>query len=208
VPLCPDPRHFLFVLPVGAMVWADGLDKIISFTKKDLLIVQLVLSLGWFLSWYFGYENHHYLYGPLMFGVFLWMKPAYRKVGHILVSIALLTVFIQNARYNAQINHAGQKELIQKVLSASDAPKWILTDGANTNIGSFYARYDSTKQFVVFHEYIDTLHPGRELYIIMNGMTAYLSNTNWDKVPEFVKTADTNLPVFFENSSGKVFKVR
>jgi hypothetical protein len=45
------------------------------------------------------------------------------------------------------------------------------------------------------------------VYIILNGMTAYLSNTDWDKVPEFVKSADKNIPVLFKNEAGSVYKI-
>lgn len=208
VPLCPDPRHFLFLLPVGVIVFVLGLEKIRMYANTDIFITLGMYGIQWLVSWYFKYENHHFLFGFILAGLILWWKWNYWKTGSLIIAAALFSVFIQNARYNQRINHAGQKALIQNVLSVNSNPKWILTDGANSNIGRFYARYSEKYQFVVFHEFDEKKHKDREIYCILNGMTAYLSNTNWDKVPEFVKTADGKLPPIFENQSGKVYRVR
>ena len=39
----------------------------------------------------------------------------------------------------------------------------------------------------------------------MNGMTMYLANQEWDKLPEFAKTAHEKLPKVYENKSGAVY---
>ena len=208
VPLCPDPRHFLFLLPIGVVVFALGMEKIRLYSTTDVLIILGIYSIQWFVSWYFKYENHHFLFGLVLVGLILWWKWNYLKMGGLIIAAGLFSVFVQNAWYNQRINHAGQKALIQKVLSVNTKPKWILTDWANTNIGRFYARYSEKNQFIVFHEFDEKKHKDREIYVILNGMTAYLSNTNWDKVPEFVQTADGKLPIMYENQSGKVYRAR
>ncbi len=207
VPLCHDPRHFLYILPLGAIIMAKGYLHFSSgnFTEKMVLsllwVMQLVLGL------YFLHENTWWLFIPLIAAVWVPKFKGASVLKLLLIVSALLSVYIQNVHYNQSINHKGQKALIEAVLKDSRQPKWILTDGANTNIGSFYAHYDDTNQFVVFKDYDTKKHIGRDMYIILNGMTAYLSNTDWDKVPGFVTSAEKNMPVFFKNEAGVVYKI-
>lgn len=207
VPLCNDPRHYLFVLPIGALIWAEGWKK-----SGDFGVIEKVLCLIFFLFQLYisitnSYENKWWLFLPFIAAIFLMPKPRFRIISFILVGVAMVGVFIQNANYNRTLNHKGQKELISSVLSLKNEKKYILTDGANTNIGSFYAQYDSLNTFVVFKEYDKQKHSDKAIYIIMNGMTAYFSNTDWGKVPDFVKTAQDSLPVFYQNKSGVVYKL-
>jgi hypothetical protein len=207
VPLCNDPRHFLFVLPIGAILWAKGWEKCSEFSLKEIFVCLFLFAVQLFISVYYNYENTWFLFVALMAGLVAFQWTKLKVFGFILVMLGMGSVFIQNANYNKKINHKGQKELIYKVLKANDQPKYILTDRANVNIGSFYAEYDNKNTFVVFNEYDENIHIGRETYIIMNGMTAYLSNTDWEKVPGFVKTAQDSLPQFFQNKSGVMYKV-
>ncbi|MBK7633542.1 MAG: hypothetical protein IPJ13_04020 [Saprospiraceae bacterium] len=45
-------------------------------------------------------------------------------------------------------------------------------------------------------------------YLIMNGMTMYLSNTNWEALPDDIRHCDTIFPKVFENKSGKVYRMK
>lgn len=207
VPLCHDPRHFLYILPLGAVIIAKGWEGIPNYTFTEKIVLTLVWSLQLGIGLYFSHENTWFLFLPFIGAV--WM-PSFKGSSLVTTSlfiVGVLSVYIQNANYNLTINHNGQKKLIEAVLKRDDEPKWILTDGANTNIGSFYAQYNDKNQFVVFKDYDPKVHLGRDVYIILNGMTAYLSNTDWDKVPEFVKSAEKNIPVLYKNEAGVVYRI-
>ncbi|MFZ1703042.1 MAG: hypothetical protein WAT79_01785 [Saprospiraceae bacterium] len=208
VPLCNDPRHFLFILPIGALIWAMGWKLGLQFSKKEILGCLIIWSLQLLLSIWFSYEHTWALFLPLALGLMLIQEKKTINIGLSIVVLGMLAVYIQNVQYNQSTNHQGQKELIKKVLESGPQNKYILTDGANTNIGQFYAGYKDNNTFVVFKDYDPKIHKNRELYIIMNGMTAYLSNTDWDKVPEFVKTAQENLPVYYKNKAGVVYRIK
>lgn len=203
VPLCPDPRHFLYLIPVGTIVMMQGISSLEKWSKSQFaLLISLLLAQG-LLSYYYQYENHWALYGLLILGSFLIWKRS--KYGIILAAAGLFSIFIQNATYNMSLKHGLQKELIETVLNSDSEPKYIITDGANTNIGNFYAGYKADVTFVTFKDFKPHMKGERDTYIIINGLTAYFSNTNWEEVPkELLKFTETQ-PAFFENEAGKVF---
>ncbi|NJL74135.1 MAG: hypothetical protein HC892_02925 [Saprospiraceae bacterium] len=102
-----------------------------------------------------------------------------------------------------------KKALIDFVLSQSETPKLIVTDGANTNIGNFYAQYDTARiYFIPFQDFkADSVPQTTSCYLILNGMTMYLAHQNWENLPAFAKTAHENLPKLLENTSGVVYKM-
>lgn len=207
VPLCDDTRHFLFIVPVGIMIWAWGWNHVYTFSIRDQIIVIIFWFIQLFLSWYFNYENSFWLYlilaGAIIFnGLF-----KEKKWTIIIAIIGTVSIFIQNANYNYSTNHYGQKELIDKVLEDGSASKYILTDPANSNIGNYKSGYDNRYLFLEFKEFDSSQLEEREYYIILNGMTAYLSGSDWNKMPEIAKTAHDRIPVFFENKAGVVYKI-
>ena len=203
VPLCPDPRHFLYLIPVGTIVMMQGLQSMEKWSKNQFSLLIVVFLIQGLLSYYHKFENHALLYGLLMFGSYLIWKGS--KAGFIFAIAGLASVFAQNANYNMTLKHGLQKQLIEEVLITDTNPKYIITDGANTNIGNFYAGYKAELTFVTFQDYKSEMKADRDTYIIMNGLTAYFSNTNWDKVPkELIQFTETQ-PSFYENEAGKVF---
>jgi|GEM_PF-1261205 len=207
VPLCDDPRHFKFAIPLGIAVWAWGWQQSSTFSLKEKLMVALFWIVQLILSIYLVYEHKWFLFIPLLIALFISGKVQLKGLKVFLVTAGILAIFLQNGFYNLEVNHFDQKKLIEKVLNDGTQPKWILTDAANTSIGNFYAGYDSLNQFVSFDEFKPEFKNERDCYLIFNGMTAYFSNMDWGKIPQFALTTRDSTRFYYENKSGQVFKI-
>ena len=64
----------------------------------------------------------------------------------------------------------------------------VVTDGANATISTYIAQFDTSfVRFVDFKEF-DTISVERyQKYLIMNGMTRYLSNLDWEDLLNTLK---------------------
>jgi hypothetical protein len=209
VPLCNDVRHFLFTLPVGAILFAHGLTQLPDLKWIAKIWMAAVILSMLCLSLIFQYENTWYLYLPMLAGLALHHFLSRKSIFYVAFAIGLCAMFIQNARYHLKINHHGQKQLIAFVMAKAEKNKWVITDGANTNIGNFYARYDTTSTFFISFkafQQMDSISSDNQ-YLILNGMTMYFANQQWQDLPDFAKTAHEHLPKLFENSSGVVYKI-
>jgi hypothetical protein len=85
----------------------------------------------------------------------------------------------------------------------------VITDRVNNDYGLLHSQFENESVKFVEYKSLDTFGFRSVVpkYLIINGMTTYLSNTSWDNLPEFVKTAHEKLPKVYENQSGTVYKV-
>ena len=208
VPLCNDSRHFIFVLPLGAMLFAHGLEHLSDLQQKTKIWMFCLLLFLLFISVSHHYENTWLLYLPLLGCLILFHFYPRKNIFYVAFMISILSIFFQNAKYHLSVNHKEQKALIDFVLSQPRIPKLVVTDRANTNIGNFYAQYDTARiYFIPFEELKTDSIPHISCYLILNGMTMYLAHQNWESLPAFAKTAHENLPKLLENTSGVVYKM-
>lgn len=208
VPLCPDPRHFIFILPIGTLLIAHSEQFIRKISKSDLFMILGLLMVQLCISIYHTMEHTWWLYLPLM-GAILSAYFGYPRWMVVLWTAGLLSIYVNNATYHLKTDYKSQKSLNSYAIDSIPYKKYILTDHVNANIGSFHAGYDTSLTVFISFKAYDTLKLDNKIpkYIIINGMTNYLSNTNWELMPDFIRNTDTIFPKVFENKAGKVFKM-
>ena len=208
VPLCPDPRHFMFAFPIGAIVFARGID---GLPKNSTLLFWAIISsvLMLAISVMYQYEHTWFLYLPLIIGFSL-QYASQIKPAMISISIGLLSMYLVHIKYNAKVNYADQKKLTEFVLENARTKTLVITDHANVEISGFIQKFDTTLvRFIDFGAY-DTIPKDyyQNTYLIMNGMTLTYANLSWEKLPNFVQHAHENFKVVYKNKSGDVYQIR
>lgn len=207
-PLCTDIRHYMFLLPVGALLMAHGVQKI-SHTNFYTAIPTLILLIGMFLlSLYKQYENTWFFYIPLLIalGIAFYNK----QIMLLLLTIAFVSVYIQNALYSNKIGYKSQKALNSYLIHVVSGKKYIITDRVNADYGMLQCKFDTTTtRFIEFKNYKPTdMRVAVPQYIILNGMTLYLSAVSWEILPDFARTAQEKLPLVFSNEAGEVYQLK
>jgi hypothetical protein len=199
----------MYVLPIGALLIAFGITNL-SVSSNKLVVISLVsVILLLSLSVFKQYENTWLFYLPLMGSIILGFKAQIRWA-FVLMLIAWISVFVQNSLYNKKVNYKEQKQLNINVIDKIGGFKYIITDRVNHDYGLLHSRFDTTKVRFLDYKALDTLtlKPDAPQYLIINGMTSYFSNTSWESLPEFARTAHEKLPKIYENKSGTVYKVK
>lgn len=208
VPLCPDPRHFMFAFPIGACVFAIGLE----YVRKNifLLLFAVVTSLLMlFVSVINHFEITWFLFIPLIAGLILmYLERPNESVA--IICLGMLSMYVVHALYNDKTNYKDQKKLPQFILNNAKEKSLVVTDAANVNISNYIGKFDTTMVTFVDYEAFDTISKSQfqKEYLIMNGMTMYLANQEWEELPEFAKTAHEKLPKVYENKSGAVYLLK
>lgn len=208
VPLCPDPRHHIYILPIGALVFAYGISDILKFSLRDLYIALTILSILLFVSVYKSFESSWWVYLPIKAAILAGFKK-HKNAMIALIFMGLCSVFVQNSMYNHKVNYKAQKALNKYVIYDVPGFKYVITDRVNHDYGMLHSGFDTTLVSFVDYKALDTFHFKPEIpqYLIVNGMTTYLSNTSWESLPEFVRTAHEKFPKVYENKSGTVYKM-
>ena len=209
VPLCPDPRHFMFILPVGALLVAHGAELSGKISKSDLIIMVVFLLLQLYISIDNIMEQTWWLFCPLACALIA-AYFGYRKWMFSFWMVGMMSVFVNNAEYNTTTDYKSQKALNFFTMDSIQHKKYIITDHVNATIGSFHSGYDTTMNTYISFKALDTTALDSDIskYLIMNGMTMYLSNTNWEALPDDIRHCDTIFPKVFENKSGKVYRMK
>ncbi|MEZ4910771.1 MAG: hypothetical protein R2774_07900 [Saprospiraceae bacterium] len=208
VPLCPDPRHFMFAFPIGAIVFAKGFDHLPKNTTLLLWSISVSVSML-AVSLIYHFEHTWYLYIPLMIGLVLYFTSKI-ILSLVFICIGLLSMYLVHLKYNHKVNYADQKKLTSYVLDHANEKTLVVTDPANVAISGYIQKFDTTwVRFVDFKEY-DTIPKDmyKKSFLILNGMTLTYANQQWENLPEFVQHAHETLNVVYKNKSGDVYQIR
>lgn len=206
IPLCDDPRHYIFILPIAAIVMAIGLKKVKQLDLTDRIIATCIILIQLIISYYFSFENHIWLFLPILIGI-TFAKFLPKTAVATLIILGLLSSSIQNAKYNLSVNYSDQKKLIEYVITG-DKSAQIISDAANISITDYCAKYDTSYSYIEYEDWsISNINPSIPSYIISNGMTAYLSNVKWDKVDTLLHHPDRHFEKVYSNKAGEVYKI-
>lgn len=209
VPLCPDARHHAYLLPVGAWVMAYGVGYLHGVSRGMLGITLGIAGGLLFVSVHYHFEHSWWLYLPVIAAIVLGYA-GHRWAMVFLLALGCLGVFVKNSIYNQTINYADQKRLNDHVIHQVGGNKYVFTDAVNVQYGDFHSQFRSTQVQFLDYKTLDTLalDAGTPQYLIINGMTSYLSGTSWEGLPEFVRTAHERSAKVYENPSGVVYRIK
>jgi hypothetical protein len=209
VPLCPDPRHSMYVLPLGAMVMAYGIGNINKLSLPTLFYTILILFFLLGISVMKTHEFTWWLYLPIVIGIVVGYKEK-KKLMAVFLSIGFLSVFVMTCIYNKKVNYLDQRLLNDYTIHKIDGFKYVITDRINFEYGQFHCKFDTSSVKFIHFKSLDSFvfKPGIPQYLVSNGMTSYFSNTQWESLPEEIRTAQDKLPKVYENKSGAVYRLK
>jgi hypothetical protein len=211
VPMCPDPRHFLFLMPLLAVAFGMGIVQLDGKKILPILLIVLTLCIQSYISYKFEFEVKWLTYLPIAFGLLLYYFVPNLRLLTFFCVVGLSIQFYHHAKYMKVVNFEGQRELIHFIKNTKDdVPRLVLSDDVLVNMGEFYFQFDSTttkfRNFPQMPVLDTTIAP--KIYVIINGNSAILSHMTWDDMPEYVKKAGEKSKKVFSNKSGEVFLIK
>ena len=205
IPLCPDIRHFLFAVPflgLAAAIVADEMMNTAEVFSKKYFAVPVLSVVAALIAWKL-FPDVLKLYGSLalattvIVALRLWRVGAVKTIGWALLLIVLCWKPIRVIRAAQTSNYANQRELVRTYLGRpmpSGRTLTVITNNAEKNIDQYLLQFDSAQvRFLSFREVTtEKIAAADSVALLMNGTTAWMSNTDWDKLPVWVRQPDSS----------------
>ena len=194
LPICPDIRHFLMLVPLAAVVAAPSVGSFAQNKEKGGYFIAS-FALGTLLGFTFIEGNMPWLYlGILLLLILRMLLPnnRYSQWSFLILLVGILSIPVFSSMRTAvtESSYLEQRALFYKYFQNQKQPSVVITDQIGCNIGRYWMAYDEKPptQFYTYQE-LSTLSFSKHtrVYLIGNGDMLYRSGTNYENLPPLLK---------------------
>jgi hypothetical protein len=213
-PLCLDPRHYMFLVPISAIAISMILKEELNnpVLNKGVCIMLLALTIISFMN---SPLEFRLLYLPVLI---LWVLKLlldkysfFNKVFPLAFVMILSLKMFDNVRFANEVNYDSQKQVVMDQYINSDKNAYIISDEVQSRLGEYYNAYGlkSKVRFLKFDAFqADTLDSNKEKFILLNPYTQQLSNLSQKDLPYYALNIDsTNLIFKSEAPHMEIYKM-
>ncbi|MFH2143868.1 MAG: glycosyltransferase family 39 protein, partial [Bacteroidota bacterium] len=205
IPMCLDPRHYLFLTPIVAIPASYIITEYIKEKKYAVQIILCLISVT-FLSFFLQGDSFWELYLPLtvLFGfVYLFVKN--KKFRWIFIVFFVLIMMVKpyfSMRYAHTINYSKQKEIALEYIINRNEDCYIITDYVQKRLVFYLSGFNKNSKYTLlsFNNFnIDTLANKKKM-LFLNWYTQYLSGFDANDLPYYAKNIDSSDVLVYKNS--------
>lgn len=211
VPLCPDMRHYLFLVPLAAPAAAAGLQVVRQRSALGWAPV-LLSALCFCLSWQSRFELTFYAALPLLlFCLLLATGRVFNGRPGLLMAllfVLLLLPGVQAGLYTRRLNNDTQKQVLLRFFRHSRQPATVVTNEVQRNLGYYYLGFDSSRcRFLSYQQVVDGGLPAdRPVFLLNNWYTSYLSSADPEKIPPFVRSVPPDFQKLYDSNGVQLYR--
>ena len=208
-PMCLDPRHYLFLLPVASIPASIIMRE---FIEKNSAAVHLVIVTVFIVivSFFLQGESFSQLYLPLfLLMLFQTLFGGRIKNKNFLVFayvaiLAIMPLFM--VKYARSVNYDKQKEILKEQILKTDESVLVITDVVQKNIANYLNNFSNVKkvEFISFDELDKYNADQRKKLLFNNKYTQYLSGISDDDLPLFAKNIADHNNILFQDNDLKI----
>ncbi len=217
-PMCLDIRHFLFLVPMAAIVAASSL---YDFAQ------QKKLKWHYLLSTTLGVLGAYYFVEGLIFWAYLglWVMVVFRfglapnnwisSVFGVGLFLSLLAAHGSTLVETRKNGYTYQREAINIFFKQKPHQSILICDPIQHNFALYLLGFEDNKTTQIYtFEALDSLNfpPNTAVYILSNGYTQYMSNTSYEQLPDCVRAAAEGRPyesvkIIFQKQNITLYKI-
>ncbi|CAA6813203.1 MAG: Glycosyl transferase family protein [uncultured Aureispira sp.] len=198
LPICPDIRHFLFLVPIAAVVAAPTLCAFAQKKEKKLAFI-LISTLVFALATYAEVGNFEWVYLAIMGLVMLRSVLPNRNfiAGGFLfgITLAALAPIVSSMQTANKHSYVEQRAVIYNYLKDKKEPSIVLTNVIQKHFGQYLLEFNEHGP-VQFYDYgaLAELEFSDQtaVYVLVNGATRYMSNFSYDNLPRCIRDCYEN----------------
>lgn len=194
VPMCLDPRHFLFLVPVVAIPSAYILNDFFKTRQLRLQMVAVML-IGAIYTFEINEDAYWYLYMPMFLLVAL-VALVPPRINFTWVAVAITTVILgllplKMISYASDVNYEEQKRVAMKYFSNHEENSYVITSDVQRSLCEYYNGFNkqSKQIFLAYGEFDDDTLRNKDIYIYKNWYTRYLSGQEERELPFYARVA-------------------
>lgn len=208
VPMCLDPRHYLFLIPVAAVPAARILGAFLEEKKYGWQLL-LTLALATLFLFYINGQLFEKPYLPaLMLLAGFYYLPSKAPVFKLLFTLLFLGILligpIQQMQYARKVQYPAQRAITYQQFIDKNEACYIITDPVQQRLGEYYDGFNPNRkdQFLSFEQVNFDSLDGRKQYLYLNWHTQYLSGLSSADLPDYVRNLDTTAnPAIYQNKA-------
>ena len=208
VPMCLDPRHYLFLIPVAAVPAARIIGEFLEEKKYGWQLL-LLLALATIFLFYINGQLFDKPYFPsLILLAGFYFLPSKAPVFKLLFSLLFLGILligpIQQMQYARKVQYRAQRAITYQQFIDKNETCYIITDPVQQRLGDYYGGFNPNRkdQFLSFEQVNFDSLDGRKQYLYLNWHTQYLSGLNSADLPDYVRNLDTTTnPAIYQNKA-------
>jgi len=203
-PMCLDPRHYLFLIPVAAIPASKIIFDFFTHKKAAIQIIVALFCIT-LVSFFLQGSSFWKLYLPLLalftFYYFTGIKKQYQHLFIILFAAILLLVPIEMITYARQVKYRKQTKLVTEQVVEKNRDCTIITNEVQKRLLGYYTGFDidQSNRFLSYEDFeADTAIGGKKL-LLLNDHTRYLSGMSYNDLPYYARQISPNNELVFEN---------
>jgi 4-amino-4-deoxy-L-arabinose transferase-like glycosyltransferase len=215
-PMCVDPRHYLFLIPIAAIPAAKIIGDFVDNKQlsTNILLALFILTV---LALFIKGNSFLELYLPLLF---LFTAYAYfptHKIGKqifcLLFILVLLIKPITMVAYAKDFQYEKQKSIVFEQLIQKKENCYVISDYVQKSLGNYYNSFGNTNhcEFLEFNKFsFDSLDITKKRYVLLNKNTQYLSELDTKDIPEYAteNNLDKTLVFVDENLKMSIYELK
>jgi hypothetical protein len=218
LPICPDIRHFLFLIPIAAVVAAPMLYDFAQKKEKKFVFI-LISVLIFALAKYTEVGNFEWVYLAIMGLVIARSVLPNRNfiTGGFLfgITLAALAPIVSSMQTANKHSYVEQRAVIYKYLKDKKEPSIVITNVIQKHFGQYLLAYNETGpvQFYDYSALPDLEFPAEtRVYVLVNGATRFMSNFSYDNLPRCIKDCyekkrPASIEVIYESPEVALYKL-
>ena len=196
IPMCLDPRHFLFLVPVVAIPGAIIIQQFLQDRKLriQLVIVSLIAAI-------YVFEIDELMYWKLYMPLFVFLAiisliPPRIKVSLIATLLFLIVLAIAPFKmfsYAQEVAYDKQKEISIKFLNEHQKEEsYVITSDVQRSLFEYYNGFkkDSKLKVLVYDEFKEDTLTYNDKFLFKNWYTMYLSGLEERQLPFYARSLD------------------
>ena len=204
VPLCLDPRHYLFLVPIAAIPASLLLTEVVIHKSHKLPVLAgmfIVVLISFFPVGNVNFLIYLLLFIAFSLFYFLPKRELFQKMFPVLFMLILSIPLYQEIKYASHVNYNRQKEIAINFLLQNKEKTYVLSNDVQKRLGEYYSGFKthSNTEFLKFGSFnIDTLDARKKL-LVRNWYTEYLSKVELEDLPYYASNLDNRDSLVFRD---------
>lgn len=203
-PMCLDPRHYLFLVPVASI---PASKIIVDFMKTKRSAIPILIALLSVTVVSFFLQGHTFwkLYLPLfaLFSTYYLARTMLRNQQLFVILFAgiLMVIPLEMIKYAQKVNYREQRAVAVEQVLDSNRDCFVITNEVQKRLLGYYSSFDNdqSRRFLSYDEFeADTTTGGKKL-LFLNGHTRYLSGMEQTDLPYYARNISPANPTIYES---------
>ncbi len=203
-PMCLDPRHYLFLIPVISIPASIIINDYIETKKNKQLIIALTALLA-VISISLQGNSFMHLYFPffLIVAVYFFI-PINRIYQIIFIVILIIILFFKPftmVNYAQKIKYGKQKEIFSEMVLKTNDSILVITNEVQKYIGNYYNKFNSNSSISIvnYNDFTYDTSDNRKKILFLNKYTQYLSNMDEHDLPYYAQHISKDNRLLFQD---------